>query len=110
MTGIAAPAASALLPVYAPRDVAFLSTHQEAEEAPRLPADPPHEDPRLRLAGADYENIVNCRIFLEDLKNNFPAMNEVYLSYFPNERPTRTTCGVDLQGLGVEIDCIACLD
>jgi 2-iminobutanoate/2-iminopropanoate deaminase len=34
-------------------------------------------------------------------------MNEIYKEYFPTDPPARTTVGVCLPKINVEIDCIA---
>jgi 2-iminobutanoate/2-iminopropanoate deaminase len=64
----------------------------------------------LHAAGATLHDVVNCRIFLAELnQENFQTLNRVYLEYFPDHRPTRTTVGAQLPGFDVEIDCVACL-
>jgi 2-iminobutanoate/2-iminopropanoate deaminase len=61
----------------------------------------------LRAAGSGPEHVVRCGVFLTDLAN-FPAMNEVYASYFPDPKPARTTVQAGLAGSYlVEIDCVA---
>ena len=40
----------------------------------------------------------------------FVAMNEVYKTYFPTDRPVRTTVGSQLLRIDVEIDCVVALD
>jgi 2-iminobutanoate/2-iminopropanoate deaminase len=45
-------------------------------------------------------------VFLADL-NDFAAMNEVYKKFFPVDPPARTTVGVQLPKIKIEIDCIA---
>ena len=63
----------------------------------------------LRSAGADLKDVVQCRVFLADV-NDFPEMNRVYGSIFPDPKPARTTVGAGLDdGIKVEIDCIAVL-
>ena len=65
----------------------------------------------LGAAGASLSDVVNCRVYLSDLSaENFATMNQVYMEYFPSDRPTRTTIGCQLiSGFDVEIDCVACL-
>ncbi|HYV44937.1 MAG TPA: RidA family protein [Myxococcaceae bacterium] len=62
----------------------------------------------LASGGLDFSHVVRCGVFLVDMAD-FPAMNEVYASYFPGTPPARTT--VEVRGLPkgarVEIDCIA---
>ena len=64
------------------------------------------------LAGIELglEHVVMVRIYLTDFKEDYAKMNEVYRSYFPNDRlPARTCIGVT--GLAydarIEIDLVA---
>ena len=64
----------------------------------------------LNGAGLGLEHVVAARVFLTDFERDYGPMNEVYRSYFPQDRlPARTCVGVN--GLArkalVEIDCIA---
>jgi 2-iminobutanoate/2-iminopropanoate deaminase len=61
-------------------------------------------------AGAGFDRVVFVRIFLTDFRRDYPAMNEIYKTYFdPAALPGRTTVGVtDLARGGIiEIDLIA---
>jgi len=62
----------------------------------------------LAAGGLDFSSVVRCGVFLVDMAD-FPAMNEVYGSYFPGTPPARTTVQVAglPKGARVEIDCIA---
>ena len=60
----------------------------------------------LQAAGSSLRDVVRVGVFLSDMKN-FAAMNEVYAEFFPKDQPARTTVGVNLQKIKVEIDCIA---
>lgn len=62
----------------------------------------------LESGGLDFSNVVRCGVFLTDMAD-FPAMNEVYGSYFTGPPPARTTVQVAglPKGARVEIDCIA---
>lgn len=62
----------------------------------------------LAEAGASYDDVVRCGVFLADL-DDFEAMNAVYATYFSEPLPARTTVGAHLPGIKVEIDCIAVL-
>jgi 2-iminobutanoate/2-iminopropanoate deaminase len=64
----------------------------------------------LKGCGLTFANIVCVRIFLTDFNGDYARMNEIYASYFADDkRPARTTVGVT--GLArdgiVEIDMIA---
>jgi 2-iminobutanoate/2-iminopropanoate deaminase len=60
----------------------------------------------LEAAGSSLRDIVRIGVFLADLKD-FAAMNEVFQEFFPENPPARTTVGVQLPKIKVEIDCIA---
>ena len=62
----------------------------------------------LADAGASYDDVVRCGVFLADL-DDFEAMNAVYANYFSEPLPARTTVGAHLPGIKVEIDCVAVL-
>jgi 2-iminobutanoate/2-iminopropanoate deaminase len=69
------------------------------------------ENLRLVLAGLGlgFEHVTMSRIYLTRFKQDYPAMNETYRSYFPADRlPARTCVGVT--GLAydalIEIDLI----
>ncbi|MCI0427531.1 MAG: Rid family detoxifying hydrolase [Acidobacteria bacterium] len=62
----------------------------------------------LKGAGLDFSDVVNSNVYLTDIKN-FQAMNKVYITYFPQKRPARTTIAVPALpgGSHVEITFIA---
>ncbi len=62
----------------------------------------------LERAGASFEHVVRCTIFLVDL-NDFAKVNEVYGRRFPSAPPARATVQVSAlpRGARVEIDAIA---
>jgi 2-iminobutanoate/2-iminopropanoate deaminase len=62
----------------------------------------------LEAAGSSMDKVLKCTVFLTDI-TDFPAMNEVYHTYFPANPPARTTIAAkDLPGESlVEIECIA---
>ena len=56
------------------------------------------------------ENVLSTRVFLTNFKRDYEPMNNIYKSYFANERlPARTCVGVTDLALGalVEIDMVA---
>jgi 2-iminobutanoate/2-iminopropanoate deaminase len=59
-------------------------------------------------AGSSMSKVVKCTAFLTDLRD-WPAMNEVYVTFFPGARPSRSAVGVKelLFNARVEIECIA---
>lgn len=60
----------------------------------------------LEAAGSSLKDVVRVGVFLSDL-NDFAAMNVVYKEFFPEDQPARTTVGVQLPKIKVEIDCVA---
>src|SRR5579863_8305795 len=60
----------------------------------------------LEAAGSSLKDVVRVGVFLADMKY-FAAMNEVYKQFFTEDQPARTTVGVQLPKIKVEIDCIA---
>ena len=60
----------------------------------------------LEAGGASMAEVVKVSVHLTDLAN-FAAYNSVYVKYFPDPKPVRTTVGSQLLGFMVEIDAIA---
>ncbi len=63
----------------------------------------------LRAAGLGWDDVVKCTVMLDDMKD-WPAFNEVYVTYFPGGKyPARSAFGADGLALGalVEVECIA---
>ncbi len=64
----------------------------------------------LETFGSSMENVVKCTVFLADI-SEWSAMNEVYVTFFPN-KPARSALGVNGLALNArtEIECIAVID
>ena len=62
----------------------------------------------LEYAGSSLDRVVKCTVFLRDF-GDWPAMNEVYATFFPHDPPARSALGSNGLALGaaVEIECIA---
>lgn len=60
----------------------------------------------LKESGCTLEDIVKTTVYLSDIAY-FDEMNEIYSSMIPKPFPVRTTFGVQLRGILVEIDVIA---
>lgn len=60
----------------------------------------------LEAGGATLADVVKVNAHLTDL-TLFDRYNKVYVTYFPDPKPTRTTVGSQLLGFLVEIDAIA---
>jgi len=62
----------------------------------------------LDVAGSSLSDVVKVTVFLSDMAN-FAKMNEVYQTYFPKDRPARSTVEARLvnSAMLVEIECIA---
>jgi len=65
----------------------------------------------LAAAGAGFEHVVRCTIYLADLAD-FAKVNDVYGRYFPAPPPARATVQVAAlpRGARVEIDAVAVLE
>jgi 2-iminobutanoate/2-iminopropanoate deaminase len=64
----------------------------------------------LQRAGLGMDRVVKCTVFLADIAE-WPAMNEIYTTYFPVNKPARSALGgVQLvMGGRLEIECIAAM-
>ncbi len=64
----------------------------------------------LKQAGGGFSNVVKTTIYLTDMKD-FPAVNEIYGSYFKTLPPARSTVAVAglPKGVQVEIEVTAAL-
>ena len=62
----------------------------------------------LARAGSSFDKVVKCTVFILDM-SEWPAMNEVYITYFKGPPPARSAAGSNGLALGarVEIECIA---
>ncbi len=59
--------------------------------------------------GSSMDRVAKCTVFLVDM-SEWGAMNAVYTTYFPNNKPARSAIGTSLLGgARVEIECIAIL-
>jgi 2-iminobutanoate/2-iminopropanoate deaminase len=62
----------------------------------------------LQSAGADLSSVVKLTAYLADL-SDFDGLNEVMRTWFADPYPARTTVGVQLRGVLVELDVTAVL-
>jgi 2-iminobutanoate/2-iminopropanoate deaminase len=62
----------------------------------------------LERNGSSFDRVVKCSVFLADIAE-WPAMNEVYRTYFTGSPPARSALGASGLAFGarVEIECIA---
>jgi reactive intermediate/imine deaminase len=63
----------------------------------------------LKRAGLGYDDVFHCTAMLSDM-GNWPAMNKVYVTYFPEgKRPARSAFGASGLALGglIELECQA---
>lgn len=58
--------------------------------------------------GSSMDRVAKCTVFLADMAE-WPAMNAVYVEFFPHNKPARSALGASGLALGarVEIECIA---
>ena len=63
----------------------------------------------LKAQGLSWSDVVKCTVMLDNIAD-WPAFNNVYVTYFPNGRfPARSAFGADGLALGalLELECIA---
>ena len=62
----------------------------------------------LQRSGSSLDRVVKCTVMLADMRE-WEAMNAVYATYFPRNKPARSALGTSGLALGarVEIECIA---
>ena len=62
----------------------------------------------LEANGATMDDVVKCTVFLADF-DEWGAMNDVYVTYFPKHRPARSAVAVNGMAANarVEIECMA---
>lgn len=62
----------------------------------------------LKRHGSSLDHVVKCTVFIADI-DEWPAMNEVYKTYFGLRPPARSALGANGLALGarLEIECIA---
>jgi len=64
----------------------------------------------LETYGSSLDDVVKCMCMLGDI-SDYADMNEEYKKFFPENRPARSTFGVDLPlAAKIEIECMAKLD
>jgi 2-iminobutanoate/2-iminopropanoate deaminase len=58
--------------------------------------------------GSDMDNVVKCLVMMADMKE-WGQMNEVYVTFFPKNKPARSALGASGLALNarVEIECMA---
>ena len=64
----------------------------------------------LEGMGLGLENVVQARVYITEFERDYQAMNDTYMSYFPEGKlPARTCIGVTGLAVGalVEIDMVA---
>lgn len=60
--------------------------------------------------GADLSDIVKCTVMIDEI-SEWPTFNDIYLGYFPEQKPVRSALGSDGLALdaAVELECWAYL-
>ena len=64
----------------------------------------------LEKAGTSMQNVLKVQVALVEPEKNWDAMNEVYNTFFPKDRPVRSyfgSTGFRRAGQLLQIDCIA---
>lgn len=62
----------------------------------------------LEGAGSSLDDVVKINCYLSDV-TRFREWNALYAEFFPAAPPARTTVACQLNGIQVEVDCIAVL-
>lgn len=62
----------------------------------------------LAVTGSSMDRVFKCTVFMADMKE-WPAMNVVYATFFPKNKPARSALGATGLALNarVEIECLA---
>jgi len=62
----------------------------------------------LEKSGSSLDRVVKCTVFMADMRE-WDAMNEIYSTFFPRNKPARSALGANGLALGarVEIECMA---
>lgn len=63
----------------------------------------------LAACGATLSDVVKCNVYLREAERDFAAMNAVYVEFFGDVRPARTTVGTSFgaPGMKIEVDVVA---
>lgn len=63
----------------------------------------------LEASGVKWENLLDITVFLVDMKRDFSKFNQIYESYFPTNKPCRTTVEINAlpTQIAIELKCIA---
>lgn len=60
-------------------------------------------------AGGNLSKVIKVQVYLKD-NVHFQQLNEIYVRYFPEPLPARTTIQSDLRGILIEVDAVIALD
>ena len=62
----------------------------------------------LEQQGSSLDKVFKCTVMMEEI-GEWPAFNEIYMTYFPGNKPARSAFGADGLALGaaVEMECWA---
>ena len=62
----------------------------------------------LEQQGSSLDKVFKCTVMMEEI-GEWPAFNEIYVTYFPGNKPARSAFGADGLALGaaVEMECWA---
>ncbi len=65
----------------------------------------------LEANGTSLDRVMKCTVMLADI-DDYAAMNEIYVQYFPGEKPARSTFAASGLALGAkaEVECWAVVD
>ena len=65
----------------------------------------------LEANGSSLDRVVKCTVMIADI-DEWPVFNEVYVTFFPGDKPARSAFGANGLALGgrVEVECWAAVD
>ncbi len=65
----------------------------------------------LEANGSSLDRVVKCTVMIADI-DEWPVFNEVYVTFFPGDKPARSAFGANGLALGgrVEVECWATVD
>jgi len=66
----------------------------------------------LEASGSTWNNLVDVTVFLVNMKRDFATYNRIYVEYFKEAQPCRTTVEINSlpTPIAIELKCIATID
>ena len=63
----------------------------------------------LEESGSNWKDLVDVTVFLTNMEKDFDTFNSIYKEYFKDNKPCRTTVGINSlpTSISIELKCIA---